>query len=78
MNKDNLTQTLKQFNRGDRLSLAQLKYLIKHLWIKYHEATDLIHKQKWKDKVEEVQVDIDYWTEIEKVHPFASFEKYVK
>lgn len=78
MNKDNLTQTLKQFDRGDRLSLYQLKYLNKHLWKKYYNTTQVLEKQKWKDKTEEVQAEIDYWTEVEKLHPFASQEKYVK
>lgn len=76
MHKDNLTQTLKQFKRGDRLSLAQLMYLNKHLWGKFHETSDPVNKQKWKDQIEEVQEEIDYWVEVEKIHPFASFEKY--
>jgi len=78
MSKDNLTQTLKKFNRGDKLNLAQLKFLNKHLWKKYYDTINPLEKQKWRDKCEEVQEEIDYWTEIEKIHPFASFEKYTR
>ena len=74
--KDTIIQTLKSFDRGDRLSLAQLKFLNKNLWKKFYETEDLLTKQKWKDKIEEVQEEIDYWAEIEKTHPFSSFEKY--
>lgn len=76
MKKDTLTQTLKSFNRGDRLSLAQLKYLNKNLWGKFNEAKDLVVKQKWKDKIEEVQDEIEFWQEMEKKFPFSSQEKY--
>lgn len=78
MIRDNLTQTLKSFDRGDRLSIAQLKYLIKNLWAKHYATSDLLQKQKWKDKAEEVQAEIDFWAEIEKNNPFASFEKYTR
>lgn len=78
MIRDNLTQTLKSFDRGDRLSIAQLKYLIKNVWAKHYDATDPIVKQKWKDQAEEIQVEIDFWTEIEKTHPNISFEKYTR
>jgi hypothetical protein len=78
MTRDNLTQTLRKFDRGDRLSLGQLMYLNKHLWKKYYASKMPIEKQKWRDKCEEVQVEIEYWVEVEKTHPFASQEKYVK
>ena len=78
MFKDNAIQTLKRFDKGEHLSLAQLKFLNRHLMGKCYSAVDPEEKKRWEDKVEEVQVDIDFWVELEKTNPFASQEKYTR
>lgn len=69
---------LKMFTRGDRLNLAQLKFLNKNLWKEYREAKDPDKALKFREKIDEVQDEIEFWEEIEKTRPFASFEKYAR
>ncbi len=69
---------LKKFKRGDRLNLMELKYLNKCLYSLLKKTKCLETKTGILKDISEVQDDIDYWIEIEKVHPFASQEKYVK
>ena len=76
--KDKPQDLLKMFNRGDRLNLAQLKFLNKSLWAEYRNLSDPENALKFREKIDEVQDEIDYWTEIETIRPFASFEKYTK
>ena len=69
---------LKKFKRGDRLNLIELKYLNKCLYSLLRKTQSEETKSGLTRDIAEVQDDIDYWLEIEKVHPFASQEKYVK
>ena len=69
---------LKMFNKGERLNLAQLKFLNKNLWKEIKEAKDPEKALKFREKADEVQEEIEFWTEIEKTRPFASFEKYTR
>jgi len=73
------TLLLTQFKKGETLNLNQLKYLNKGLWKCYYNAENKpTEAQIIKDQIEEVQAEIDYWVEIEKNNPFASFERYSK
>lgn len=67
-----------KFQRGDKLNLAELKMLSKYLWGRWKANNNEAQKALWKAKIDEVSEEIDYWTEVEKTFPFASFEKYTR
>lgn len=69
---------LNKFNKGERLNLSQLKFLNGHLWKEHRLSKSEEQAQKFRNKIDEVQEEIDYWVEVEKTFPFASFEKYTK
>lgn len=70
---------LTRFKKGEPLNLSQLKFLNKGLWKCYYEVENKpTEAQIIKDQIEEVQSEIEYWEQVEKSNPFASFERYSK
>lgn len=66
-----------KFKKGDKLNLNELKALNRGLHYNLSKAEENSSAAALiKEQIDEVQSEIDYWTEIEKLHPFASFIRY--